>query len=216
MMLSPEAVALLNGWRFRADAPYRMNIMPFASIYWADELNVFEVVKLPESERNQIWLLFGIRSKIWNRKELSPDETVYWNEARAQLPEWALFERIELSTEDNEARLQMDKEIQLELQDFFKDADRIVVEDDGSGITKFTTTFNSAKGGGSEGNPKVATKRVASLGYERWAGMLGSVLFTVLFAISLNASEFRVWESGFFLILGATFAYCWWRARPKT
>jgi hypothetical protein len=103
-MLSDALISLLNGLHFRADAKRMVSIIPLGSIYWEGEMPDFlQVAKFSEDERIIIWQLFGIRFKIWDNEQLAAEDRSFWDAARSEVPDWALFQRLALSADDRKA-----------------------------------------------------------------------------------------------------------------
>ena len=145
-MLTEATVALLNGLRFRPDAKRMVSLIPLGSIYWEDEMPSFlEIAKLPEDERNTIWALFGIRYKILDNKELGAGDEAFWNAAQAEAPDWALFHRLTLSTNDRKAREEAERDVQMEFEAFFAGADKVALTDKPHGVREFSATFDLNK-----------------------------------------------------------------------
>ena len=99
-MLAESTIAYLNALTFRPDANRLTCWIPLGGIYWDDELpDIRLVYSLPEPERSSLRQLIRIRLQIWSSEQLSPADQQFWDEARQQAPQYALFRRLELSDE---------------------------------------------------------------------------------------------------------------------
>jgi hypothetical protein len=100
-MLSQAVVDCLSSLAFRPEAEGQSCALPLAGIYWDDEMPDLRIIgKLSEEDRNQVFQLFGIRMKIWDRETLKNEEQQFWDTARTQIPNYALSQRLDLSAED--------------------------------------------------------------------------------------------------------------------
>jgi hypothetical protein len=105
--LTDAIIAILRSLPVRPGARIVTSLIPLGSIYWEDEMPDFQDErKLSLAERRAIYRLFAIRFKIWDDKTLSPDEQTFWDTARAEAPNWALFHRLALSVEEHHTRKQ--------------------------------------------------------------------------------------------------------------
>jgi hypothetical protein len=101
--LSDELIRNLSEMRFRADAERRISYMPLSSIYWTDEISeaVDDLFEDGNEERLAPLLrLFTIRGALWTGTELCDTDRAFWDAARASVPDYALFHRLEVSEED--------------------------------------------------------------------------------------------------------------------
>lgn len=145
-MLSQSTIALLSGLKYRPDAKRETCLIPLGSIYWEDELpELVELAKLSDAERNAVWALFAIRFKVWDKEQLSTEEAAFWEAARAEVPGWALFQRIELSPEDRRAREEAEQDVEKQFEAFFGHVDQVQLTDKGHGLQEFSVTFDLAK-----------------------------------------------------------------------
>jgi hypothetical protein len=101
-----------------------------------------DLAKLSEDERNMVWRLFSLRFKIWDGQSLSNEDGEFWATARAEVPAWALFHRLELSADDREARKKSEGDIEKEFEEFFGEADQVELTDKGHGLQGFSATFD--------------------------------------------------------------------------
>jgi hypothetical protein len=63
-MLSEKAVALLAALAYRADADWEVNLLPFGSIYWNDEMPAIRDLFDRPDDMLIIHAMFGIRLKL--------------------------------------------------------------------------------------------------------------------------------------------------------
>lgn len=145
-MLTEPLIALLNRLPLRVDAKRMVSIIPLGSIYWDDEMpDGVSVARLPEDEQNMMWQLFAIRFRIWDNEELTAEDKSFWDSARSEVPDWALFQRLALSEDDRKAREKAEKDVEKELDAVFGDADQIRLTDKGRGIQEMSVTFDLTK-----------------------------------------------------------------------
>jgi hypothetical protein len=146
-----STIALLNSLRFRADAKRKVCLIPLGSIYWEDEMpDLLDLVKLDADEQNAIWRLFGIRFKIWDGERLSADDAEFWEAARSEVSDWALFRRVTLSADDREARAKAESDVEREFAALFGSADQVELTDKGHGLQEFSATFDLTKNAGGQ------------------------------------------------------------------
>jgi len=147
-MLSQTAVEYLSALTYREDAQRLNCTLPVAGIYWDDEIPDFRALfELSESDRNLVFRLFGIRMKIWDRAKLNESDQALWDAALIQVPSFALFRRLELSTEDRAAQDAVFRETAEGLESWFSHADEVEIS--GSEIgTSFSLTYDLRKGEG--------------------------------------------------------------------
>src|SRR5262245_59037808 len=144
-MLSETTIARLSALTYRADAKREVCWIPLGGICWDDEMpDIREFMHIPENDRDQVFRLFFIRTKIWKDLELSKDERNFWDEARARMPEWALFQRLNVSGEDLEAQDKAERDTDTALEALFADADRVTITER-DGIQSFEATFDLTK-----------------------------------------------------------------------
>lgn len=115
-MLSNEVVALIAAMPFDPDAAWEVNLLPFGSIYWTDEMpSVRDLFDKP-SDMAVISAMFGIRLKIWDGDQLSADDQRMWEIVKKQVPHWALFRRLSLSDEQRIAREKAERQVESEFE----------------------------------------------------------------------------------------------------
>jgi hypothetical protein len=90
-MLSENAVKILTDLRYGSDAEWQINVLPFGSIYWKDEMP--DAVYLFEHPNDAaiIFAIFGLRLQLWDGAALNPQDQRLWDTVHAQVPHWALF-----------------------------------------------------------------------------------------------------------------------------
>lgn len=144
-MLTKTTISTLSAFTYRENAKRQVCALPLAGIYWGDELpEIRELVKIPEDDRDQIFRLLGIRSRIWKAESLSDEDRQFWNDMQALIPTWAVFERQEISPEDQKAQDDADRATTEALQEWFADADEVSVTEKG-GIQSFSLKFDLTK-----------------------------------------------------------------------
>lgn len=146
MMLGETAHAYLSALTYRPTAERRTWYFPTSGIYWEDEIpDREELMKLPEDSLLQILRLFHIRYGIWEGAPLAEDERQLWNAAKSQLPDCPVFQRVEISPDDQlaqDAALRTGAEI---TESLFADADQVRVVEKCPGVQEITATFDLTK-----------------------------------------------------------------------
>jgi len=111
-MLSEPAVKELAGLAIKADAEWMVNVFPFGSVYWADEMpDIRQLVHCHEQDRKEILQTFSIRLKVWDGKVLSDDETRLWESMLDQVPSRPLFRRLNLTEDHAVSRRKAEKQV---------------------------------------------------------------------------------------------------------
>lgn len=144
-MLTERAVAYLQPLRFSNSAERKTCFIPLGGIYWEDEFPDFrKMMDLPEEDRSGIYRLLALRFKIWKGKELVGEDREFWDAARIQVPEYALFRRLKLSEEDRAAQEAIETEMQEVFELLFADADEVTITEKG-GFQNVSATFDLTK-----------------------------------------------------------------------
>jgi alpha-L-arabinofuranosidase len=145
-MLSKPTIDLLNRLCFRTEAKRMISVIPLGSIYWEDEMpKLTDLIRLPNDQQKAIWRIFAIRMKLWDLKTISNEDQGLWGEGQSCAPNWAVFQRLSLSAEDQTAREKAEKEVEKEFEDFFNKTDNVQVGDEGHGLQGFSATFDLRK-----------------------------------------------------------------------
>jgi hypothetical protein len=144
-MLTDRAIAYLQPLTFSTTAARLNCFIPLGGIYWNDEIPDFDaLLEIPEQDRLGIYKLFSIRFRIWKGEELDAAEKMFWEEARGQVPDYALFHRLKLSDEERTAQEQLETEMGEVFEAMFDCADEVSVSmEDGS--PSFSATFDLTK-----------------------------------------------------------------------
>ena len=104
-MLSETAAKILSTLAYQPSAQWLVNVLPFGSVYWADEMpDIRQLVHCRKQDRVDILRMFSIRLDLWDGRALSDDDKELWDLVRAQAPTWPLFRRLELTSEIKLAR----------------------------------------------------------------------------------------------------------------
>lgn len=126
-MLSERAVALLAALPYRPDAEWGVNILPFGSIYWKDEMpSLGDLLDKPD-DMLIIHAMFGIRLKLWDREVLNAQDQRLWDAVESQVPLWALFHRLNLNEEQRRAREEAERQVEREFESLSDDSDNVPV-----------------------------------------------------------------------------------------
>lgn len=136
-------LACLSELTYRADAKQGVCLVPLGSIYWDDEMP--QLHRIPAEDHDQVFLLFAIRSKVWDEVPLSADEKLLWDLALCKAPQWALFNRLALSPEEQEARENAERYCAQALDELFASADHITISKKAGGFQKVSATFRLDK-----------------------------------------------------------------------
>src|SRR5271170_2235261 len=111
-VLTDAVVDVLNRLTLRPDAERSWRFfIGDGKIYWQDEMPDHGVLsKFSADEWSMFNRLFEIRRKIWRGAELSSEDKAFWEAARSEAPDWALFQRLSLSDDDREDLKQVEEE----------------------------------------------------------------------------------------------------------
>jgi hypothetical protein len=120
-VLSQRAVSVLQQLKYREDAEWDVNILPFGSLFWKDEMpSMSDFFSAPE-DLAVVFGMFGLRIRLWDAEVLPAADRELWETVRAQVPHWALFSRLNLSAEQSLARQQAERQVEREFESFFVD-----------------------------------------------------------------------------------------------
>jgi hypothetical protein len=141
-MLSQTAIDFLSPLTYQENAKRRCCFIPLGGIYWEDEIPDLKVLcNLPEYDRSLVYRLFSIRFRIWKGEKPSKVDQNFWDEARLQVPKYALFRRLKLSLEDQQAQEAVERDILEVLDALFADADEVKITRNKHGTGRFSATF---------------------------------------------------------------------------
>ena len=115
-MLSERAVAALSALRYRPDAEWGINILPFGSIYWHDEMPAMADLFRELHDMMIVHKMFGLRIQLWNGEVLNTEDQQTWDAVKNQVPGWPLFRRVRLSNEQRAAREKAERQVEREVQ----------------------------------------------------------------------------------------------------
>jgi hypothetical protein len=125
-VLSDATVKQLSGLVFRSEAQSLVNLLPFGSVYWADEMpDTRQLILCGEQDCMNILRMFSIRLKLWDAEALSDEENQLWNSIRSQVPTWPIFRRLTLTDEEKLARKEVEKQVESEFESLSDDAAEI-------------------------------------------------------------------------------------------
>jgi hypothetical protein len=120
-MLSEKIVAAIAALRYQSDAKWEVNILPFGSIYWKDEMpEIGDLFDKPD-DMAVIFRIFGMRLKLWDGELLNAQDQQLWDAVRAQVPNWGLFRRLSLSEEQRLARQEAERQVEQEFESLGSD-----------------------------------------------------------------------------------------------
>lgn len=153
-MLCETTVARLSAFTYRADAKRRFSLLPLGGIFWEDEIpDWLQFRKLPEEDRIEIYRLFSIRYRIWKGEVLSEQDQLFWGAACAQVPDWAFFQRVKVSVDDQLAQGQAERTSEGGFKALFAEADQLTVTEKYPGVQTFSATFDLTKRGTAKAKP---------------------------------------------------------------
>ena len=124
-MLSKKMVSVLSALTFKPDAEWEVNILPFGSVYWKDEMPAIGDLFDKPDDMAIIFKIFGMRIKLWDGDALNPEDQRLWNAVKDQVPNWAVFMRLSLSEEQRLARQKAERQVELEFESLGSDPDAV-------------------------------------------------------------------------------------------
>src|SRR5215467_12465601 len=147
-MLTETTLGFLSTLTYRAEAKRQVCWLPLSGIFWEDEMpDIHYLNKVPETDRNQIFLLFTIRVRLWKGEALSDTEQQLWDATYSQVPEWAFFQRNRISADDHRAQEDAEQGGADALEALLADADEVTIsENENDGVQNISATFDLTKG----------------------------------------------------------------------
>ena len=112
MGLSEKAVSMLTALQYEPGAAWGVNVVPFGSVFWLDEMPSMAELSESTDDTFLIHSMFGLRLKLWDGQALNAEDQQLWDSVKAQVPEWPLFKRLCLSSEQKQAREQAELQVQ--------------------------------------------------------------------------------------------------------
>jgi hypothetical protein len=145
--LTDTVIAILNRLTMRPDAVRSwIFFFPVGNIFWNDEMPDYpDKASFSAIERKMVHRLFEIRRKIWHGADLSAEDAAFWEAARSEAPDWALFQRLSLSDDDREFLKQVEDEAEKAFEMMCAKADKVEVTDNGDGLQEFSLIFDLTK-----------------------------------------------------------------------
>jgi hypothetical protein len=148
MQLSEETVQKIRELVLDPDAEIISCTIPLGSILWSDEIpygdfSTFlkEIGVLKKPDFDEIMKLFTVRVNYWNDGTMSDEDGEYWEQAHKEYPDWPIFQRKELTSEQRRKHNVVQKETAEALLYLMSRADEAeVVERDG--VISYSATFN--------------------------------------------------------------------------
>ena len=145
-MLTETTLGFLSTLTYRADAKRQVCWLPLNGIYWEDELpDIHYLNKIPDNDRNQIFRLFSIRVRLWKQEVLTDAEQQLWNATYSQVPQWAFFQRNQISADDQHAQEDAEQGGADALEALLADADEVTISES-DGVQNISATFDLMKG----------------------------------------------------------------------
>ncbi len=83
-----------------------------------------------------IHAMFGIRLKLWDGEVLNAQDQPLWDAVKDQVPQWALFHRLNLNEGQKQARKEAERQVEREFESLSDDSD--------NGYTPAHTSFRCA------------------------------------------------------------------------
>jgi len=145
--LTTGLVTVLNRLTVRPEARRGVYFhLPVASIFWDDEMPSYpDKARFSTIEREMLNRLFSLRRKVWHGEEFSDEDAAFWEDARAEAPAWALFQRLSLSDDDREFLKQAEEEGEKAMEMLCAEADKVEISDNGDGIQQISLSFDLTK-----------------------------------------------------------------------
>ena len=112
MAFSKKAVSMLTALKYQPSAGWGVNIVPFGSIFWLDEMPSMAELFENDNDKFLIYSMFSLRLKLWDGQTLNPDDQQLWDSVKAQVPEWAFFKRLRLTRQQKQDREQAEMQVQ--------------------------------------------------------------------------------------------------------
>ena len=103
---------MLTATQFDPSAGWGVNIIPFGSIFWLDEMPSMAELFENDNDKFMIHTMFALRLRMWDGQVLNADEQRLWDSVKAQVPDWAFFQRVSLTSEQQQAREQAETQVQ--------------------------------------------------------------------------------------------------------
>jgi hypothetical protein len=142
-VLSNTVVEYLSSRPYRAEAERRSCFLPYCGICWDDELpERWCFQELSEADLHSIFRLFALRLELWRGEVLVDADRRFWDEARRQVPMFALFQRLVISDEDRLAQDEFERSVTSELQAVLATADEVDIVPNEHGGVDFSVKFS--------------------------------------------------------------------------
>ena len=142
-MLSDQTLAYVSALPFRADAKRCVCWLPLCGVYWADEIpDLRSFSRLPESSRTEILRLFAIRYAMWTNGSLSAEDQAYWDEARALAPNYALFQRTNVTSDIIDLQQQIQEQYDAAFAELASQAKELKITERAPGVESFSIVFD--------------------------------------------------------------------------
>ena len=121
-MLSQRMVAVLSALPYRSDSEWEVNILPFGSVFWKDEMPDIRDMLDPQ-DVTTVLRMFAIRLQLWDNEVPNAEDLQLWDAVQRQVPDWALFKRLSLSDEQRAAREKAEQQVEREFESLGDDHD---------------------------------------------------------------------------------------------
>jgi hypothetical protein len=145
-MLSDSTVAYISVLPFRNDARRCVSWLPLCGVYWADEIpDLLTFGRLPESSRLEILRLFAIRYAIWKNEQRSPEDQAFWDIARKQAPQYAFFQRIEVTPDTIDLQNQIQEQYDAAFEELTSHASQVTVTQKTPHVESVSLAFDLAR-----------------------------------------------------------------------
>lgn len=112
MILSEKAVAMLNALQYQPSAGWGVNVLPFGSIFWLDEMPSMAELLESTDDKFLIHSMFALRLKLWDGQVLNAADQQLWDSVKAQVLDWAFFKRLCLTNQQKQAREQAEMQVE--------------------------------------------------------------------------------------------------------
>jgi hypothetical protein len=145
--LTDAVIAILNRLTMRPDAARSwIFFFPVGNILWQDEMpDPTDKAGISAIEWDMVHRLFEIRRKIWHGADLSAEDAAFWEAARSEAPDWALFQRLSPFDDDSRFLKEVEEEAEKAFEMMCAKADKVEVRDKGDGFQEFSLIFDLTK-----------------------------------------------------------------------
>jgi hypothetical protein len=97
-MLNESTLEYLSTLTCRANSKSWINVIPLGCLYWEDEMpDFYYLEKTYGVDFYPVLQMFLFRAQLWKGGVLTDEQQKLWDEIYSHAPNWALFQRLEIS-----------------------------------------------------------------------------------------------------------------------